>query len=123
MAIGHAHQRTVNMPAKLSTKRPIGLFLLLGLMLVAVTAYQVRIAQFREPHWFGPEPPLRPFYLDGEKGEISFLANSSKDAGLKSGDYVRSINGRPLTGKAAFGEEYMRSRGGDVMNVIILRHE
>ena len=122
MAKNHIHY-TGNMSAPLTTKRPVALLLLLGLMLVAVTAYQVRIAQFREPHWFGPEPPLRPFYLDGEKGEISFLANSSKDAGLKSGDYVRSINGRPLTGKAVFGEEYMKSRVGDVMNVIILRHE
>jgi sigma-B regulation protein RsbU (phosphoserine phosphatase) len=111
------------MPVKPITSRPLGLLLLLGLMLLASTAYHVRVMEVREPFWFGLDPPARPFYVSGSHGEISFLIAPSFRAGLKDGDRLLSVNGRPLTGTAIFGEELTRSHPGDVMTVTVLRNE
>jgi len=91
-------------------------------LLVTATAYQVRVAEIREPQWFGIDEPWRPFYVS-ESSNISFLVPDSVKAGLKDGDSILSINGRSMTGKAVFGEELMKARPGDVMTVTVLRHE
>jgi len=111
------------MSTKLPTRYPLGRLLLLGFILISATAYQVRVAENREPQWFGIDPPHRPFYISGPDHNISFLASATEKAGLKPGDQVLSINGRPLKGTAVFGEELIKSRPGDTMSVTVLRHE
>src|SRR5262249_47218000 len=54
---------------------------------------------------------------------ISFLIPASLKAGLKEGDRLLSINGRPLIGNAVFGEELRKAHPGDVMNVTVSRRE
>lgn len=111
------------MSVKPSKGRPLGLLLFVGLMLVASTAYHVRVMEVREPQWFGLDPPIRPFYVSGSHSKISFLITPSLRAGLKEGDQLLSINGRAMTGTAVFGEELTRSHPGDVMIVTVLRNE
>lgn len=95
---------------------------MLGVMLVATTAYQVRVAKYREPYWFQPNPVWKPFFL-GDDGVIGFLNPAAKAAGLTDDDRLLAVNGRPLKGRAVYGEQLMRSRLGDVMNVTVLHRD
>jgi phosphoserine phosphatase RsbU/P len=107
--------------SKHRAKTPVGRLLLLAILLSAATAYQVRVAEFHHPEWFGRSQAWPPFTMSGQY--ISFLDFVSLKAGLKEGDRLLSVNGRPLTAKAVFGEELRKARPGDVMTVTVLRRE
>lgn len=118
------------MPVKYSSKRPLGRLLLLGLLFVAALSYHVRVTMYREPHWFGINTPYRPFFVSqpGPAGgsvhsSLSFVVGNALHAGVRADDLLLTVNGRPVTGIAVFGEELRKSKPGDPMTVSVMRHE
>jgi phosphoserine phosphatase RsbU/P len=117
-------------PAKRRSRRPTGRLLLLGVLFLAALAYHLRVTMYREPAWFGLNPPHRPFYVSqhgfaggNEHNYLSFVVDHASEAGVKPGDQLQTVNGRRVTGTAVFGEELRRARPGDLMTVTVLRHE
>ena len=109
-------------------RRPTGRLILLALLFVASTAYYVRVAMYREAHWFGWNPVVRPFFVGGlaEVGQdkyprISFLISAPYKAGLKEGDALLEVNGRKVTGAAVVGEALRDAKDGDTMTVKVAR--
>jgi len=97
-------------------------------MFVASTAYYVRVTMYREPHWFGWHPVVRPFFVGGsaEIGQdiyprISFLISAPYKAGLKEGDVLLEVNGRKVTGSSVVGEVLRNANDGDSMIVKVAR--
>src|SRR5262245_38469728 len=81
---------------------PVGRLLFLAILFAAATAYQVRVAEFHCPQWFGKNRPWPPFLVNGQDSKIGFV---DERTGIKEGDRLLSVNGRPMTGRAVFGEE------------------
>src|SRR5262245_2686936 len=107
--------------SKHRSKMPVGRLLLLAILLIAATAYQMRVAEYHHAGWFGRSQAWPPFLVSGQ--HISFVDPASLKAGLKEGDRLLSVNGRPLTANAVFGEELRKAHPGDVMNVTVSRRE
>ena len=108
-----------------SRRRPTALYIVLSLLAAFAFSYEVRLCCQQFPEWFGrDDAPSRPFFLDtGGTGplQISFLNNTAAQAGLRSGDALLTINGRPVVGTADFGEAMARSHAGDVVRVTVQR--
>ncbi len=106
-------------------RRPTLLYFVLAVLAVFTFSYEVRLTYQNFPEWFGrADAARRPFFADAAGTEpirISFLTNEAADAGLKSGDELVAVNGRPAVGTAVFGEAMHAARVGDVLRVIVRR--
>ena len=107
-------------PSMHRSKTPVGRLLLLAILFTAATAYQVRVAEFHCPQWFGKNRPWPPFLVNGQDSKIGFV---DERTGIKEGDRLLSVNGRPMTGRAVFGEEIAKSHPGETMKVTVLRSQ
>ena len=104
---------------------PLVHYALLAALAVFAFSYEIRLTYQNFPEWFGrTDAPTRPFFAENTGTEpitISFLTDEAKAAGLKSGDQLVAVNGKPVVGTAVFGEAMHRARAGDVLEVTV-RH-
>ena len=107
-------------PSTHRSKTPVGRLLLLAILFTVATAYQVRVAEFHHPEWFGKNRAWPPFIVSGQDSKIGFV---DERVGIKEGDRLLSVNGRPMTGRAVFGEEMAKSHPGETMKVTVLHRE
>jgi len=116
----------MNLAHQMATRRrPVALYVVLAVLAAFTFGYEVRLTYQNFPEWFGhKDAAIRPFFAD-DRGtgpiEISFLNTEAKDAGLKSGDELVAINGKPVTGTAVYGEAMRTSRGGDTLHLLVRR--
>jgi hypothetical protein len=102
-------------------KRPTLHYVALSALFVCAVTYQVPVAEYRFPRWFHRTNAVEgPFYPDvGPEGvSVHFLSGEAREAGLKDGDRLVAVNGRPLTGTAVYGEALARARPGEVMALV-----
>ena len=100
-------------PARRS--RPVALYILWALALIAVVAYQFRATEERFPRWFAIHGHAGwPFLAvpDDSKGTVAAkvpqliivaLQPNAIAAGLKERDVLLQVNGRPVAGVAVYG--------------------
>jgi len=106
-----------------SRRRPTALYVVLSLLAAFTFSYELRLCYQQFPSWFGTrDAPQRPFFLDTDGPgplQVSFVVSSARQAGIKTGDILLTINGRPVTGTADYGEAMAAARGGDVLRVTV----
>ncbi len=129
-ALAGTERGTLVQSPRLRAKPPLGRLLLLAILFVAALAYHLRVTMYREPHWFGFNPALRPFFVDqpgpagsGQHNSMSFVIGNAYRTGLRADDVLLAVNGRAVTGTAIFGEELRKSRPGDLMTVTVLHRD
>ena len=111
---------------QLSARRPpVVRYAVLGIMAVIAFSYEVRLTYQNLPEWFGrSDAPARPFFAEDigtQPITVSFLTHEAVAAGLKSGDELVALNGRPVVGTAVFGDAMRHARAGDVLRVTVQR--
>ncbi len=106
-----------------SRRRPTALYVVLSLLAALTFAYEVRLCYQQFPSWFGNHTaPQRPFFLDTDGTsplQVSFVVSPLRQAGVKNGDTLVSIDGRPIRGAADFGEVMAAAREGDVLRATV----
>ncbi len=104
------------MPAN---KPPILQYLALALLFALASAYQIRSSIYAFPNYFHVKVADYPFTPDYEKGcpVLRFVGGPARAAGLRNNDILLSVNGRPLTGLAVFGEAIRNTKPGDTLTV------
>jgi hypothetical protein len=60
-----------------------------------------------------------PFFLPTPNAALEYLDSKATAAGLRRGDILVAINGRPYTGSAVFWEEILKAVPGAVLNVTV----
>jgi phosphoserine phosphatase RsbU/P len=109
-------------PSSLKPKRPVARYVALALLFVMATAYEVRVTEYHFPGWFGRPNATRWPFLVGEGSDdmtIDFLTPVAKAAGLRAGETLVAVNGKPVTGTAVFGEAIAHAHGGDPLVVTV----
>ena len=104
---------------------PIASSVALGALFIAAVAYQVLFLAWEFPSSFGrgaaaawpfsfvqTSPPTQAI-------TVGFLSPEARQAGLKEGDVLLAVNGRPLTGTAVYGEEMAQAHAGDLLSVTV----
>jgi len=93
---------------------------------IAAVAYQVRFLKWQFPGWFGQgDAAAWPFVLFVQPSPptsaivVGFLSPEAKHAGLREGDNLLAVNGRPLRGTAVYGEEMAKAHAGDLLGVTV----
>jgi phosphoserine phosphatase RsbU/P len=108
-----------------SRRRPVMLYVVLCLLAAFAFSYEARLCYQQFPSWFGyRNAPQRPFFLDTDGAgplEVSFVVSAARQAGVKNGDVLLSVNGRSVRGTADFGEAMAAAREGDVLRVTVRR--
>ena len=106
--------------------RPIASYVALGAVFIAAVAYQVRFLKWQFPGWFGQgDAAAWPFVLFVQPSPptsaivVGFLSPGAKHAGLREGDNLLAVNGRPLRGTAVYGEEMAKAHAGDLLGVTV----
>ena len=92
--------------------RPIVIYVALGALFIAAVAYQVCFLKWQFPGWFGQgDAAAWPFVLFVQASPptsaiaVGFLSSEAKQAGLREGDILLAVNGRPLKATAVYGEQ------------------
>jgi len=104
-------------------KPPVLQYVLLGVLFVGACAYHVRAMKAEFPGFLSKGSPewSWPFTLTYSKGRpmASFVSRAAQEAGVSEGDVITHVNGRPLTGKAVFGEAVAHAKSGDKLEVTV----
>ncbi len=103
-------------------KRPAFLYLCLAILFAATAVYQVARAKYLFPQWFHQAHPVeRPFAVDSSPQglTVGWTSSWALKAGIQSGDILKSINGKPVTGLTVFGQAIINARPGDVLEVTV----
>ena len=113
------------MPARsASTKRPVGNYIPLGLLFLAAVAYAAGATEYHFPNWFHRANAAGwPFLVfpqyRGPGFSIKYLRPQAIQVGLRDGDTIVAINGRPVTGIAVFGEAIAKSHRGEALRMTV----
>jgi PDZ domain-containing protein len=92
------------------------LYTALAALFIIAIAYHVRALEQAFPQWFGADVVQWPFLLDAEDQPYfvaQYLYKNARDAGLRSGDLLVAINGRPLTSRSVYSDILLTSHPGD----------
>ncbi len=102
---------------------PILQYVCLALLFALASAYQIRSAMFAFPNYFHLKAAAYPFVPVYEKGRpaLQFVTKSAWQAGVQNNDTLLTVNGRPLTGIAVFGEAIRTAKRGETLTVQFLR--
>jgi phosphoserine phosphatase RsbU/P len=103
-------------PRKSSTLRHV----CLAILFIITCAYQVRATLFAFPEFFGRTAvawPFAPSYSGGNLPTVGFVTPPASGAGLRDGDSISAINGKPVTGLAVFGDAIASAKPGDSMSI------
>lgn len=98
---------------------PVVQYVGLALLFALAATYHVRAVMYAFPNYFHLTTVGFPFQLIYEKGRpvLTFATQPAQAAGLRDGDVLISINDRPLTGLAIFGEAMRLAKPGDIVTV------
>src|SRR5271156_2088346 len=102
-------------------KPPTLQYVCLAILFVLVCAYQARAMLYYFPEMFHHQAvgwPFIPSYTDGQP-HATFVFSSGLDAGIKEGDILVAINGRPFTSTAVYGEAIANAAAGNTMQVTV----
>jgi phosphoserine phosphatase RsbU/P len=118
--------RLLALSRKMTARRPPMVhYAVLAALAVFALSYEVRLTYQNLPEWFGrTDAPTLPFFAEDigtEPITIFFLTHEAAQAGLKSGDELVAVNGRPVVGTFVFGEAMHNARAGDVLRVTVRR--
>lgn len=107
--------------------RPIWQYAALIVVFLAAVAYQARTAVARFPQWFGGQGRAQwPIFIEADTAApqftIAYLMPNAELAGLRCGDALVTINGRPVTGSGVFGDELNKAHPGGVMHIEVRSH-
>jgi phosphoserine phosphatase RsbU/P len=102
--------------------RAVALYLVWAVALITALALQFRATQERFPHWFAPHGHAGwPFLVVPDTAapqlNINFLQPNAIAAGLKEGDILTQVNGRPARGIGVFGDAIAHAHPGDTLQV------
>ena len=91
----------------------------LAVLFLMTCAFQVRAIEFAFPGLFGQHPAAWPVVPDYRGGiaVMGFVTEPAAAAGIKDGDQMISVNGRPLTGLGVWGEEISKTKPGSQMSI------
>jgi sigma-B regulation protein RsbU (phosphoserine phosphatase) len=105
-------------------KRSVFLYACLAILFAATAVYQVARAKYLFPQWFHQAHAVeRPFALDStpQGFTVGWISSWALKAGIQSGDILKSINGKPVTGLTVFGQAIINERPGDVLEITVQR--
>ena len=102
---------------------PVLQYICLALLFAIASGYQIRSAMFAFPNYFHLKAAAYPFVPVYENGRpaLQFVTRSARQAGVQNNDILLTVNGRPLTGIAVFGEAIHTAKPGDALTVQFLR--
>jgi sigma-B regulation protein RsbU (phosphoserine phosphatase) len=105
-----------------SKKPPILQYICLALLFVVAASYQVRSVLYAFPAYFHRQAAANPFVANYENGHpvTQVVGLSAQRVGVKKGDILLAVNGRPFRGLAVFGEAMRPARPGDSITVEVL---
>src|SRR5579859_8099326 len=105
-----------------SKNPPILQYLCLALLFVLAAGYQVRSVLYSFPGYFHRQAAAYPFVPAYAKSRpaAQFVGASAQRVGVKKGDILLAINGRPFRGLAVFGEAMRLAKPGDPLTVEVL---
>lgn len=96
-------------------------YALLFLIFVPTAIYEWQVFHHGFVRLLHPErivvPPMFPKVASAEIREV--VQRQAADAGIRKGDTLVSVSGRPYTGSAVLGEELARRRAGDNLAVVV----
>jgi phosphoserine phosphatase RsbU/P len=104
-------------------KRPVVQYACLLALLIIAVIYQVRMMEFRMPQWFPHAQPIyRPLVLSPEPLglAVSSARSSVHNAGIRDGDILLAIDGKPLTGIDMYAQAVERAQGGQKLRFTVL---
>jgi sigma-B regulation protein RsbU (phosphoserine phosphatase) len=94
-------------------------FLLALVAAVSLTCYiSSVVSSFQST--YDPTVPRMPMYFGFHRNVVSGNATESWKAGVRWGDVITAINGRPFTGYDIYLQELNRSKSGDQLNVTFI---
>ncbi|HLI34078.1 MAG TPA: PDZ domain-containing protein, partial [Terriglobia bacterium] len=105
-------------------KRPAILYSLLAIICAVTAVYQVARAKYLFPQWFHQAHAVeRPFAVESSPQglTVGWISSWALKAGIQSGDILKSINGKPVTGLTVFGQAIINARPGDVLEITVQR--
>lgn len=105
-------------------KRSIVLYICLLILLAAAVTFQANRTRFLLSGTLGGRRVERPFAttLTPRGFTATWVSSWAAAAGVRSGDLVTAIEGKPFTGLALLGDVMRRSRPGDTVKVTIVHH-
>jgi sigma-B regulation protein RsbU (phosphoserine phosphatase) len=106
----------------MASKKPPSLqYVGLAILFALVCAYQARAMLYYFPEMYHHQAvgwPFIPAYTAGQP-HATFVLPNGLDAGIKEGDIVVAINGKPFTGTAVYGAAIAHAPAGDIMEVTV----
>lgn len=103
-------------------KAPVLQYVCLALLFVVAAGYQAQSVLFTFPGYFHRQAAADPFVPDYENGRpvAQVVGLSAQRVGVKKGDILLAVNGRPFRGLAVFGEAVRLAKPGDTLTVEVL---
>ena len=101
---------------------PLAQYVALGVLFLMAVTYETRYSEYAFPDWFGRTNAANWAFLVGVTNNdlsISYLRPEAKAAGLREGDTLVAVNGKPVTGTAVVGQAIAHAHGGDVLEVTV----
>jgi sigma-B regulation protein RsbU (phosphoserine phosphatase) len=104
-------------PMMKKKKAAVPQYVCLALLFACAIAFQFRAAEYSFPQFFHRSDPAWPFTPEEKNGKIvgTFVTQLAKASGMREGDEILSVDGRPMIGTAVYGEEIAKARPGDTM--------
>lgn len=99
------------------------LYLLLGGLFLVASAYQVRFIQRRIEHLTNPKEFVLNQLSTTASGQITFVSEAPEAAGIRKGDQLLAVQGRPYTGAGVLTDALAGKRIGDPITLTIRRAE
>jgi sigma-B regulation protein RsbU (phosphoserine phosphatase) len=103
-------------------KRPVFHYASLAILFAATVVFQVARARFLFPEWFNKTHPIQaPFVLAPTPHGfvIGWTSPLALKAGIRSGEILKSVDGKPVNGLVVFGQAVANARPGDVLRLTV----
>src|SRR5208282_819939 len=100
-------------------KPPILQYVCLALLFALAWAYQIRSMIYAFPTYFHDTAAAYPCTVGCVKDQpsLQFVNRSARQAGVENNDVLLTVNGRPLTGLAVYGEAIRTAKPGDALRI------
>jgi serine phosphatase RsbU (regulator of sigma subunit) len=99
------------------------LYILLAALFLIASVYQGRFIQRRLQALTNPDTFVLNQIQTSISGQITSLSNTAEAAGLRKGDVLLAVEGRPYTGRGVLTDALVGKRIGDPLTVTIRRAE
>jgi len=111
----------LEVPSSLKRQRPVAQYVALAVLFILVVVYQVRFTEYRYRLFGRPNVVQWPFLVGVGSNDmtIGFLRPVAEGAGLRAGETLVAVNGKPVTGTAVYGEIIAHAHAGDRLKVTV----